>query len=302
MTNEGRRRRVHLPWPQTGDSVDRILGDWARERPDLDFSSVAVVTRLARVRSHLDAGLARVFAAHGLTSADFQVVVTLRRAGEPYQLTQARLMTELALTSGTVSVRVDRLQTAGVVARTPDPDDGRGALVRLTDHGLDLFDRVAPEHLANEDRLLSALAPAERDLLAGLLRRLLVSFESATSAVAGPLGLTLEPAHVARRRRSAVGLSDTPGLLVSDLVAGSAAAAAGLARGDLLVASAGEPLTSEDALAALLAAPGRATTLPLSVLRGNNRLELTITLPRRPSGTDRRTATHRPTPTTQRSS
>jgi DNA-binding MarR family transcriptional regulator len=301
MTKAGRRRRVRLPWPQARDSVDRILADWARERPDLDFSSVAVVTRLARVRSHLDAGLARVFTAHGLSSADFQVVVTLRRVGPPYQLPQARLMTELALTSGTVSVRVDRLSSAGVVVRTPDPDDRRGALVRLTGHGLELFDRVAPEHLANEDRLLSALTPAERDTLAGLLRRLLVSFESAGSQVAGPLGVTLEPAHVARQRRQAVGLSDTAGLLVSDLVAGSAAAAAGIARGDLLVAAAGTPLTSQAALADLLgevlSASRRPTSVPLTVLRGNDRLELTITVPHPPTTTSPSTTS--PTTTAQ---
>jgi hypothetical protein len=44
------------------DSVDHVLADWARERPDLDFTPVGVVTRLARVRGYLDAAVASVFA------------------------------------------------------------------------------------------------------------------------------------------------------------------------------------------------------------------------------------------------
>jgi DNA-binding MarR family transcriptional regulator len=159
------------------DSVDQILADWADERPDLDFSPVGVVTRLARVRAHLDAAVASVFTRFDLSPADFQVIVTLRRAGEPYRLAQARLMTQLALTSGTISVRIDRLARRGVVVREPDPDDARISLVRLTDEGLRLFDAVAPVHLANEERLLSVLDQREREQLAGLLRRLLVSFE-----------------------------------------------------------------------------------------------------------------------------
>ena len=150
---DGGRRPYGVPTCQNGwDDVDRVLVDWAGQRPDLDFTPVGVVTRLSRVRTHLDAELARVFASFGLTSADFLVIVTLRRAGKPYRMPQARLMDALGLTSGTVSVRLDRLEKNGIVAREPDPASARGSLVQLTDKGLELFDRVAPVHLANEGR------------------------------------------------------------------------------------------------------------------------------------------------------
>ena len=99
------------------DSVARLLADWARERPDLDFSPVGVINRLARVRAHIDSALLQVFRDFGLTAADFRVIVTLRRVGLPYELPQARLMTQLALTSGTISLRVDRLANRGIVTR-----------------------------------------------------------------------------------------------------------------------------------------------------------------------------------------
>ncbi len=261
------------------DSVDRLLGDWARERPDLDFAPVGIVTRLARVRSHLETELERVFDRYDLSPADFVVIVSLRRAGAPYRLPQAGLMSRLALTSGTVSVRVDRLVKRGVVVREPSPGDRRGQLVRLTDKGLRLFDEIAPVHLANEERLLSALTPDERSTLTDLLRRLLLSFEPGNPGAVRSLGLQLEPAHVARRRRAAVGLSDPPGLLVADHPPeGSPAAAAGLTRGDLITAIDGRPVLSDTALSDAISA-GAGARLAVTVLRGEQRHQLILAVP-----------------------
>jgi DNA-binding MarR family transcriptional regulator len=254
---------------QAWDSVDHLLDDWARERPDLDFTPVGVVHRLGRVRSQLERHLADVFADHGLTPADFQVVVTLRRTGAPYCMPQARLMDALGLTSGTVSLRLERLVKAGTVTREPDPGDRRGSLIRLTDKGLRLFDVIAPEHLANEDRLLSALTEEQRRALAGLLRHLLASLENQPCPGAAQLGLRLESPIVARRRRQAVGLSDTPGLLIAAVEPGSAGDSAGLTQGDLIVEMNGRPALSTVALAELLAELPDNRALRLTLLRGN---------------------------------
>ncbi|MGO8882331.1 MAG: MarR family transcriptional regulator [Streptosporangiaceae bacterium] len=262
-----------------GDSVAALLQDWARERPDLDFSPVGIATRLARVRAHLDTGLQQVFDRYDLTAADFAVIVTLRRAGAPCCLPQARLIAQLGLTSGTVSVRVDRLVSRGVVTREAAPGDRRAQLVRLTAEGLRLFDEIAPVHLANEDRLLSALSPAERAGLAALLQRLLASFEDTRPQIVPGLGAALFPAHVARTRRAAVGLSDPPGLLVAaPPLPGTPAAAAGLRQGDLITAVSEQPVHSVIALAEVLAGAAAGTALRLSVLRAEQRRELQIRL------------------------
>ena len=49
--------------------------------------------------------------------------------------------------------------------------------MRLTERGVRLVDEVAPLHLANEERMLRALQPEDRDRLAGLLRTLLLEME-----------------------------------------------------------------------------------------------------------------------------
>ena len=287
-SNEQRRRYGVPPAQTEWDSVDYLLDDWARERPDLDFTPVGVVNRLGRVRRQLERQLAEVFARHGLTAADFQVLVNLRRAGAPYCMPQARLMEALGLTSGTVSLRLDRLVKTGTVTREADPDDRRGSLIRLTKAGLQLFDAVAPEHLDNEDRLLSALTDEQRDTLADLLRHLLASLESPGCPLPAELGLDVESAITARRRRRAVGLSDTAGLLVAAVTPQSPADAAGLIRGDLIVEANNKPAVSAVALAKLIRQLPDGKNLQLKVLRGNQCHAATIKQPNRAADKSRK--------------
>ena len=80
-------------------------------------------------------------------------------------------------TSGAMTHRLSGLERAGLIRRVPDPEDGRGLLVELTRKGIDLVDQVAPEHLANEHRLLASISQEEQALLIELLRKLLAGFE-----------------------------------------------------------------------------------------------------------------------------
>jgi serine protease Do len=87
------------------------------------------------------------------------------------------------------------------------------------------------------------------------------------SAASPQLGVAIAPGHVARRLRRAVGLPDTDGLLIREVVPDSPAARADLAQGDLIVAAAGHPVrTPDDLFDALQAAWGG--TIELSIVRG----------------------------------
>lgn len=263
------------------DSVDRLLDGWHRVRPELDFAPVGVVARLARVRAVVDHELEAVFAEHGLSGPSFAMLVTLARLGDPDGVSQRRLMEELRLTSGTVSVRIDRLVEAGLVERRPDPDDGRGALVRLTAAGRERFEAVTPVHLATERWLLSALSDAEQAELAGLLRRLLVSFEgsAAPEDARVRLGLVLAPAHVAVQMRRAVGLPERTGLLVRAVEPGPAAAA-GLEPGDVLVAAGERELRAVATLYAALDEARASGELTFAIVRGVEERTVAIALDR----------------------
>jgi DNA-binding MarR family transcriptional regulator len=247
------------------DSVDRLLESWGAVRPDLDLSPVAIVARLGRLRRAIDSELETVYAEHDLSGADFSALVTLRRLGGA--VPQTELMRELGLTSGTVSVRVERLVARGLAQAEPD---GRVTRVSLTAAGAELFERVTPAHVAAEDRLLAALDTAERDQLAALLRRLLVSFEgSAAEGELPRLGLVLAPAHVTIAMRRAVGLPPEAGLLVREVEPDGPAAAAGLRVGDVL------RLRS---IAELHAAVRGRRSVALDVLRGVEALTVRVAL------------------------
>jgi DNA-binding MarR family transcriptional regulator len=153
------------------DHVDTILGQWARERPDLDASPIGLIGRLHRLADVLNVELRQVFAEGGLGDGDFDVLVTLRRHGAPYELTPGELGASTMVTSSAVTKRIDRLESAGLVTRSVSADDARSRRVRLTDVGLTVVDDLMARHIANEQRLVAGLTERDRTQLAAILRR-----------------------------------------------------------------------------------------------------------------------------------
>lgn len=258
------------------DYVGRLIESWHAERPDLDVDPVAIVYRVGRLAAYFAAEIERVFHGSPITSADFAVLANLRRSGQPYQLTQRQLMDALRLTSGTVSVRIDRLADRGLVIREPAPD-GRGVLVTLTEEGARQFDALAARHLANESRLVAALDPHQQAILAALLHSLLLEYEPAIPDRPDErLGLVVASAHVGLQRRAAVGLPPTAGLLVEAVHPGGPADAAGLRPGDLLLRTPERKLRS---LACLARALDGRRSLTVDLRRGDMDLNVTIHVP-----------------------
>jgi DNA-binding MarR family transcriptional regulator len=157
--------------------VDGIVEQWARERPDLDVSALALLGRLFRASRLADDELSAQARASGLGPGWFDLLAALRRTGPPYALNPTELMRTTLLSSGGMTKRIDRLAVAGLVERLPDPADRRGTLIRLTPRGRALIDDALVGHLAREERLLGQLTSTERRQLDGLLRRLLLGLE-----------------------------------------------------------------------------------------------------------------------------
>jgi DNA-binding MarR family transcriptional regulator len=153
------------------DHVDGILAHWHRERPDLDPSPIGLIGRLHRLADVLNVELRTVFAEAGLGDGDFDVLVTLRRNGAPYEMTPGELCDSTMVTSSAVTKRIDRLERAGLVTRTVSEEDARSRRIRLTDAGFDLDDRLMAVHVANEHRLVAGLSERDRSQLAAILRR-----------------------------------------------------------------------------------------------------------------------------------
>jgi len=156
------------------DRAEIAIEQWARERPDLPSLPMAVLGRLAEaaervMRDHLNP----LFEAAGLQAGEFDVLATLRRSGKPYMLSPTKLYEAAMISSGGMTARLDRLERAGFIERRPDPGDRRGKLIALTDAGRKVTDATLTKHVANEQRILSTLTPADQEKLNALLKKLI---------------------------------------------------------------------------------------------------------------------------------
>ena len=152
------------------DGVDRIIAEWARERPDLDTTAMAVFGRVFRLSRMGGDHVERAYADYGIGRAEFDVLATLRRSGEPYQLSPGALAESMMLSSGGTTARLDRLEKAGLVERIPSASDRRSVLVRLTGRGREIIDDAVAAGLEEQRRLLSHMPPAKVRQLSDLLR------------------------------------------------------------------------------------------------------------------------------------
>lgn len=159
------------------DAVDRIVAQWERERPDLDPSAKEITGRIVRLESLIQQRFAEVFAELGMKGGDYGLLVALRRAGSPYELSPTGLAKARMMSSGGLTPALDRLQRRGWIERTPNPEDRRGMLVRLTATGKELVDAAMEGHVAAEHDLVRHLSPTEQRQLVTLLRQLLLSVE-----------------------------------------------------------------------------------------------------------------------------
>ncbi len=159
------------------DPVDAIIEQWAQVRPDLDTAGMEVFGRIYRLTRAMGDRMDKAYARHGISRGEFDVLATLRRSGEPYTLSPRQLSATLMLTTGGMTGRLDKLERAGLLRRSPDPHDRRGLQVTLTEEGLRLIDEAVVAGLAEQTEALSALDEQSSRQLADLLRELLLATE-----------------------------------------------------------------------------------------------------------------------------
>ncbi|WP_320778421.1 MarR family winged helix-turn-helix transcriptional regulator [Streptomyces sp. CRN 30] len=154
------------------DPVDAIIDQWAVTRPDLDTTAMEVFGRIYRLSRALGDRMEKAYARHGIARGEFDVLATLRRSGPPHTLSPRQLSATLMLTTGGMTGRLDKLERAGLLRRSPDPHDRRGLRVTLTDEGLRLVDEAVVDGLAVQTEALSHLDEEQAGHLADLLRTL----------------------------------------------------------------------------------------------------------------------------------
>ncbi len=159
------------------DHVDKVLAQWRKERPELDVAPMGILGRLGRLKNHLSREIETVLQQYGLSPSAFDVLATLRRAGEPHRLSPGELLDMTMVSSGTMTNRIDQLEKAGLVERVNNPEDRRSVLIALTDKGFNIVEQAVTAHVENQHRLVASLSAKDKAELDRLLKIFLADFE-----------------------------------------------------------------------------------------------------------------------------
>jgi DNA-binding MarR family transcriptional regulator len=138
---------------------------------------MGLIGRIKRLMRHLSREMEKTWAEHGLNTASFDVLATLRRSGPPFALSPGDLMASTMVTSGTMTNRIDQLERAGLVERRQSQDDRRSFLISLTDKGFGVIDAAVTSHVNTQGRLVSGLLERDQRQLDALLKAFLAGIE-----------------------------------------------------------------------------------------------------------------------------
>ncbi|HHB1594783.1 TPA: MarR family winged helix-turn-helix transcriptional regulator [Vibrio campbellii] len=159
------------------DAIDRVVSQWAKEKPELDTEPMAIMGRLMRIAKHMENHVAELHKRYDLKMGEFDVLATLRRSGKPYRLTPSELISSMMLTSGAMTNRLDKLEKKGLIAREHSKEDRRSVTVELTAKGFELIDSLIEQHLQAQHELMGSLSSAEKGQVNQALKLLLPQYE-----------------------------------------------------------------------------------------------------------------------------
>jgi len=159
------------------DHVSEVVATWRAAYPRWDLSGMALLGRVSRIERLLEVRRTEVLRPHGLTTTDLDVLASLWRH-HPTGQRPRDLRRTMMVGSGTLTPRLDRLQTDRWLERHPDPDDRRGCLLLLTDKGRTQVPNFVEQLLAIENQALTSLSRSTIDRLDHDLGRLLATLET----------------------------------------------------------------------------------------------------------------------------
>lgn len=155
------------------DGVEKKIEQWAKQMPTLNTVPMALTARLQQVTKEVNDELNTTFKRHKLSDAGFDVLATLLRSGPPYSLSPGQLLSQMLITSGTMTSRIDKLEKKGLVKRKSKKEDKRSVIVGLTKKGLKLINEVIVEHMENQERIVSIFDDQEQQIFIALLQKYL---------------------------------------------------------------------------------------------------------------------------------
>jgi len=143
----------------------------AEKYPTLNPSAAEAFLHLLRTGDAVFGAEARFLAQHNISQGRFTVLMLLNRCSDQPS-TPADLAEEAGVTRATMTGLVDTLERDGVVTREADSHDRRTVLVRLTERGRALLEKMLPDYFARVTSIMQPLNNTERKELVRLLQKI----------------------------------------------------------------------------------------------------------------------------------
>ncbi len=145
------------------------VANWPQIEPEVE----GIVTRVEKIQRHLQAAMRASLGEAGLTKEEWKVLMPLHESVRSH----GWLCRDLDVSTGAMTNRLDKLETRGLIRRTPDPQDRRGVLLELTAEGQSRLEEYVDAGAGRERELLDDLTLSEKQELNRLLSKLLVSLQ-----------------------------------------------------------------------------------------------------------------------------
>lgn len=137
----------------------------------------AIVSRVEMAGRHLERAAAKSRDAIGLAPGELKILLRLARGPR----SQGEVAKALLVSTGTMTNQLDKLESGGLVTRSPEPNDRRAKRVAITEKGHAVLSEYIDRQAQVEIDLLSALTPEEKRELNRLLRRLMASLSRSSA-------------------------------------------------------------------------------------------------------------------------
>lgn len=136
-----------------------------------DDARITAIGLLVETYTGLSARLACQYEEHGLSTAEFEVLMRLARSPDQ-QLRMSDLAAQTSLSTSGVTRVVDRMERSGLLRRRACPDDRRSLYAVVTGAGMQRLNEILPGHLELIDRWFTRLLDPEtlQNVLDGLRR------------------------------------------------------------------------------------------------------------------------------------
>jgi DNA-binding MarR family transcriptional regulator len=162
----------------SADGFESVAAPWLREFPRADPWLIEILLVVPMLTIRINSESEELLARSELSQTAMFILAALRGSPTRQSLAPRALAHAALLSSAGLTAQLDQLERRALIQRSPDPSDRRAIHVTLTRSGQKVVDQAIGAYLPAHERMLAPLSAGERQALARLLQRLLVSLET----------------------------------------------------------------------------------------------------------------------------